>query len=252
METGAALQETLTVTIGDIEKTVTIGEDGTGSVNVAGLNVGHHIAVVSFAGDSTYQAISKDDGFDVIKATTVIESEDIVVTANVGQTMEFTLKDQNGVLLAGKTITLTFNGQTFERTSDENGKFTVEINMANQGTYTISASYAGEANYESATASYNVVVKPIATKLTVSDVTYGLSDTKYLTATLTAGDEPLANRIITFSLNGKTYTGRTNAQGVVRIAVSLTAKKTYSVVASYGGDTTYGSAMAIYKLKVTK
>ena len=97
-----------------------------------------------------------------------------------------------------------------------------------------------------------MVVKPIATKLTVVDVTYGLSETKYLTATLTAGDEPLANKIVTFSLNGKTYTGRTNATGVVRIAVSLTAKKTYSVVASYGGDTTYGSAMAIYKLKVVK
>ena len=249
---GNPLQDTLTVTIGDITKTVTIGEDGTGSVNVAGLNVGHYSAVVSFAGNDTYQATSKDDGFDVSKAATVIESEDIVVTANATETMVFTLKDSNGNLLAGKSITVSFNGQIYDLTTDSNGQIEMQIKMVNQGTYSITASYDGEANYEATTASFNVVVKPIAVKLTVTDVTYALSDTKYLTATLTAGDQPLANRIVTFSLNGKTYTGRTNAQGVVKIAVSLTAKKTYSVVASYGGDTTYGSAMAIYKLKVTK
>ena len=249
---GNPLQGTLSVKIGETTKPVEIGADGTGSVSFEGLDAGHYTAVVSFAGDETYKPTSSEYAFNVSKAQTSILSEDIVVTANVGQTMEFTLKDLNGNILAGKTITMTFNGQSFERTSDAEGKFTVEINMANQGTYTISASYAGEDNYEASSASYNVVVRPIATKLTVSDVTYGLSETKYLTATLTAGDEPLANKIVTFSLNGKTYTGRTNADGVVRIAVSLTAKKTYSVVASYGGDTTYGSAMAIYKLKVVK
>ena len=246
------MQDILTLTIGDMIKPVVIGEDGTGSVNVAGLNVGHYSALVSFAGNDTYQATSKDDGFDVIKATTTIESEDIVVTANATDTMVFTLKDSNGNLLAGKSIKVSFNGQIYDLTTDSNGQIEMQIKMVNQGTYSITASYDGEANYEAATASFNVVVKPIAVKLTVADVTYALSDTKYLTATLTAGDQPLANRIVTFSLNGKTYTGRTNAQGVVKIAVSLTAKKTYSVVASYGGDTTYGSAMAIYKLKVTK
>ncbi|WP_407462758.1 Ig-like domain repeat protein, partial [Methanobrevibacter sp.] len=249
---GNPVEGTLDVKVGETTKQVIIGTDGIGYVAFSDLTVGHYTATVSFAGDETYKPTSKEATFDVSKVGTVIESEDIVVTANVAGTMEFTLKDLNGNILAGRTVTLTFNGQTFERTSDEDGKFTVDINMANQGTYTISASYAGEADYEASTASYDVVVKPIATKLTVVDVTYGLSETKYLTATLTAGDEPLANKIVTFSLNGKTYTGRTNATGVVRIAVSLTAKKTYSVVASYGGDTTYGSAMAIYKLKVVK
>ena len=249
---GNVVEGTLTVKVGETEREVYIGADGIGYVAFSDLTVDHYTATVSFAGDETYRPTSKEATFDVSKVATVIESEDIVVTANVAENMEFTLKDSYGNILAGRTVTLTFNGQTFERTSDEDGKFTVEISMANQGTYTISASYAGEDNYEASSASYNVVVKPIATKLTVEDVTYGLSETKYLTAKLTVGDEPLANKIVTFSLNGKTYTGRTNSEGVVRIAVSLTAKKTYSVVASYGGDTTYGSAMAIYKLKVVK
>ena len=123
--------------------------------------------------------------------------------------------------------------------------------MANKGTYSISASFAGDDDYESTFAAFNVIVKAKASKLTVSDASFSLSSSKYVTATLTAGGVPLANKIVTFSLNGKTYSGRTNADGVVKVSVSLTAKKTYSVVATFNGDTSYGSAVATYKLKVT-
>ena len=211
---------------------------------------GHYTAVVSFAGNETYQATSKEAGFDVAKLKTSIESEDITVYATVGTEMVFTLKDAKGNVMLNKDIVVAFNGQTYSLNTGETGEVRVPITMANKGTYSISASYAGDENTEAAFATYNVIVKAKSTKLATAAATYSLSEAKYLTATLTAGGEPLANKIVTFQVNGKTYTGRTNAEGVVKVAVALTAKKTYSVVATFGGDNTYGTAVSTYKLKV--
>ena len=247
---GNPLQDTLSLTIGDTVKPIEIGEDGTGSVSVSDLVAGHYTAVVSFAGNETYQATSKEAGFDVAKLKSSIESEDITVYATVGTEMVFTLKDAKGNVMLNKDIVVAFNGQTYSLNTGETGEVRVPITMANKGTYSISASYAGDKNTEAAFATYNVIVKAKSTKLATAAATYSLSEAKYLTATLTAGGEPLANKIVTFQVNGKTYTGRTNAEGVVKVAVALTAKKTYSVVATFGGDNTYGTAVSTYKLKV--
>ena len=209
------------------------------------------IATFTDADGNKYVVDSNARTFEVGKLTTEISSEDITVYATVAKNMTFTLKDANGNVLAGKDIDVAFNGETRRMTTDDEGNIVVELNMTNKGSYSISASFAGDSNYESSFASYTVVVKAKATKLIVSDSSYSLSNTKYVTATLKAGDVPLANKVVTFSLNGKTYTGRTDASGVVKVAVALTAKKTYSVVVSFSGDSSYGTAVASYKLKVT-
>ena len=215
---------------------------GTYTLNIAGFTDEY---------ENSYVVGSNAAAFTVGKMTTNLESEDITVYATVAKNMTFTLKDANGNVLAGKEIDVAFNGETRKVTTDENGSIQVEVNMTNKGTYSISASFDGDGDYESAFASFNVIVKAKSTKLFVSDVSYSLSSNKYLIATLKSGDAPLANKIVTFQVNGKTYTGRTNADGLVKVAVALTAKKTYSVVATFSGDNSYGTAVASYKLKVT-
>ena len=219
---------------------------------LSNLAIGTHTVTAKYTGDSSYaDAESAPVVITVGKLATEIAGEDITVYATVGETIEFTLKDSNGNVLAGKEIVIAFNGVNTKVTTDSNGIAKLDINMANKGTYSISASFAGDDSYEASFASYNVVVKAKATKLTVSNTEYSLSGSKYLTATLTAGGEPLANKIVTFQINGKTYTGRSNANGEIKVPVALTAKKTYSVVVSFAGDSTYGTAVATYKLKVT-
>ena len=219
---------------------------------LSNLAIGTHTVTAKYTGDSSYaDAESAPVVITVGKLATEISGEDITVYATVGDTIEFTLKDSNGNVLADKEIVIAFNGVNTKVTTDSNGIAKLDINMANKGTYSISASFAGDDSYEASFASYNVVVKAKATKLTVSNTEYSLSGSKYLTATLTAGGEPLANKIVTFQINGKTYTGRSNANGEIKVPVALTAKKTYSVVVSFAGDSTYGTAVATYKLKVT-
>lgn len=215
------------------------------------LDVGQYTLTVTVPTQGDYSETTKAFNLEVVKSATHFEADDIVVYATVAKTICFTLKDSNGNVLADKSIAVLFDGKTYNLTTDSEGIIELEVNMANKGSYSISTSFTGDEDYESSVASFNVVVKTKATKLTVANEEYSISSTKYLTASLTSDGQPLANKIVTFAVNGKTYTGRTNENGLVNVAVSLTAKKTYSVVATFAGDSTYGTAVASYKLKVT-
>ena len=77
--------------------------------------------------------------------------------------------------------------------------------------------------------------------MTVPDKSYAASDnTKTLTATFKSENGGLiANKWITFTVNGKTYKTKTDENGVASVNVSLNKKGTYSFTAKYGGDSTY-------------
>ena len=90
-----------------------------------------------------------------------------------------------------------------------------------------------------------------ATKLTASKLTtYPLSDS-YLSVKLTnSKGNAISNQKITFKFNGKTYSAITNANGVAKVKVSLTSKKTYSATISYGGNDDYKSSTVKTKIIV--
>ena len=66
------------------------------------------------------------------------------------------------------------------------------------------------------------------------------SKSKKLTATLkTSSGKAIAKKKVTFKVNGKKYTGKTNSKGKVTVKVKLTSKKTYKVTVSFAGDSKY-------------
>ena len=89
------------------------------------------------------------------------------------------------------------------------------------------------------------------TKLTVSKLTtYPLSD-EYLAVKLTnSKGKAISNQKITFQFDGKAYTATTNANGIAKVKVSLTSKKTYSVTMAYGGNDDYKSSKTTTKIVV--
>ena len=82
--------------------------------------------------------------------------------------------------------------------------------------------------------------KLIATKLT----TYPLSDSYFSVKLVDSKGNSIANQKITFKFNGKTYAAKTNQNGIAKVLVSLSSKKTYSVSVIYGGSDDYRSSQA--------
>lgn len=92
-----------------------------------------------------------------------------------------------------------------------------------------------------------------ATTLTSSNLlTYSLYDGKSLSVVLKSGNSKLASKNIQIKLNGKTYSGKTNNQGLVKFKISLKTPKTYTAVIAFKGDKYYKASSKNVRITVKK
>ena len=89
--------------------------------------------------------------------------------------------------------------------------------------------------------------------MTVPNKSYkAAAKTKALTATFKTDKETVvAGKKVSFTVNGKTYSAKTNANGVATVNVSITAKGSYKVTAKFAGDSTYAAITKTATLKIS-
>ena len=131
----------------------TVGETD-GKVTFVGL--GTTVITASYAGDATHMASKNSYTINYGKVKTTMSWSATEVTANLGE--EFTaptlsLTADNVSILEGKTITYT--------STDENVAAFVDgtLMIGDEGTTTITATFAGDDTYAEASASYTLTVK---------------------------------------------------------------------------------------------
>ncbi|WP_296876743.1 Ig-like domain-containing protein [uncultured Methanobrevibacter sp.] len=176
----------------------------------------------------------------VNQTATSITASDLTATAKVAKTLSVTLKDADGKVLANKAVKVTVNGKTSTVTTDKNGVAKVNVNYAKAGTYYYTLSFLGDNDYKASMKAVKVTVNKQATKATFAKKTFKVKATKKLTFTLKdAKGKAIKGKKITFTVNKKTYTAKTNAKGIATVKVKLTKKGKYTAVAKFAGDTTY-------------
>ena len=250
---GNPLTGKINVTVGERteEANVTNGE---GSIEIRNLSADTYPVVANFQGNATHGASVGTNYFKVSRNGTQIIFEDMNTTAvapsdgKIGEWFYFTLKDANGRPLANTPMQIGFNGvvYTYEKDgicTDENGIAKLQINLGYRGDYTFAICYLGDENYKASFAVAKITVKEQTPTLTVPDMSYAIGEkTKTLTATFkTEYGNPIANKWITFTVNGKIYKGKTNENGIVSVKISIAKPGTYAVVANYVGDSTYNA-----------
>ena len=194
------------------------------------------------------------------KLATVIEYEDMTTTAidssiepGTGEYFKITLKDSDGKTLANKAVQFGFNGKIYNKTTNDQGVAELQINLQRADIYTFAVSFQGDDAYNGSFAVAKITVKKQTPSLTVPNKSYKASaKTKTLTATFkSASGKLVANKKVTFTVNGKTYTGTTDSKGVASVNVSLSTKKTYSFTAKFAGDNTYAAITKTAKLTIS-
>lgn len=186
-----------------------------GAVTLVG--VGTTVITVSYAGDATHKAAA-DASYKIIygKVNPTMTWSETEVAANLGETFTaptLSLKDGDEDILSGKTITYTSSEPTVAKVAEDG-----TVTLVDEGTTTITASYAGDDTYADVTASYTLTVtdpnKLVATFdfLNPSKYGYGVSDGSGKNsgdvpegATLTEGDVTLTNTVL--SGNGTRFFG---------------------------------------------
>ena len=165
---------------------------------------------------------------------------------NTGDAINYytvTLKDQNGNPIVNRTVNIGFNGKTYDRATDENGNAKLKLSLSYSDTFTFATYFFGDDRYTSA---FEVsIVKTVKKNcsLTAPEASFKYNaKTKTLKATLKdKNNKALANKKIVFTVNGKTYSGKTNSKGIASVKIKLSKKGTYTYTAKFAGDKTYNS-----------
>ena len=181
--------------------------------------------------DETGQIEVKDNQTEPIK--TSLESKDATVVK--GKELSITLTDENGTGIANKTITVELNKKSTKIQTDKDGIAKYEVN-ADPGTYTVRYSFEDD-GYAPCNASKELlVISTTKSKIQASDYTAYIGATNKFTVTLTVGGIPLEGRSITFKVNGKTYTKKTNSKGKATLNLKGLSRATYTITYTYAGE----------------
>ena len=211
----------MTVDIADIVKgenatiTVTIPEDGTGSVIVTingtdykgtvikgiakviipDLDEGTYKVVTFYTGDNKYDSMIVNGTITVNKNTrTTLIMDDVVKYFGGSQKLIAKLVDGFGNPIVNATVYFTINGRVYAKITDENGMASMGIGLV-PNEYKVSAVFNGTDDYDMATADATVLVK--STILGNDTTLYFLNGTKYVAKFLDSDGKALTNTTVT-------------------------------------------------------
>ena len=238
----------MTVDIADIVKgenatiTVTIPEDGTGSVIVTingtdykgtvikgiakviipDLDEGTYKVVTFYTGDNKYDSMIVNGTITVNKNTiTTLIMDDVVKYFRGSQKLTAKLVDAIGNPIANATVYFTINGKVYAKITDENGMASMGIGLV-PNEYKVNALFNGTKDHDKSTANATVTVK--STILGNDTTLYFLNGTSYVAKFLDSDGKALANTTVKFNINGVFYTRVTDENGMASLNIRLDPK----------------------------
>ena len=174
-----------------------------------------------------------------VLTNTQIKSNNLNILYQSAGTLTATLTDVNGIILPGKNIKITVGGNTYNKVTDNQGNVALKLSLA-AGTYKVTIAFEGDGEYAKYSASSKVTVSKVAPKLTSYVLTTYPVSNSYFKAKLTdSKGKALSNQKVTLKINGKNYSVKTDKNGIAKVKVSLTAKKSYSVVIKFAGNSNF-------------
>ena len=169
------------------------------------------------------------------------------------------LKDNDGNVLANKTVQIAFNGKIYNKTTDDQGRAGLQVNLANANTYTFAVSFQGDDEYNAAfiTSSKIVVTKKKTTIKATNKVFKAKTKTKKISVTLKTVKNKYdkktylkSGKKVTLKVNGKTFTAKINKKGVAKFTIKITKKGKYTARIKFAGDKTYNASSKTIKIRI--
>ena len=218
------------VDLNGVITTVKTNTKGQAKLSTVDLPSGTYTAIISYAGNAKYAPASTNITFATKIDTTisaVYDASNSVIVA--------TLTNAEGKALSSANVKVSFNGETTTVKTNSKGQVKVSAAGLPLGTYPATFSYAGNAKYNSASASIDVEVK---TKVIITDV-YGYQDKLVATLTNGATGDPIVNAYMEVEINGVIKTAKSDSKSQISIDTSDLGLTRYDVTISYGGNSRY-------------
>ena len=249
--------QNILVTIKDQTNTITTNTDGIASIEYTPTNNQTTTITATYKANKPYQENSTTIQITANKIDTqlTLTVSNNTPINNTPINITATLTDTTGNKLANQNITITAEDETFTLKTNDNGTITQTYTPKKVGTQTITATYSGDSQYINSTSTTNITVKKINTKLDlkVSNNTPINNTPINITVTLTdTNGNKLANQNITIKLSDKTFTVKTNNNGVATQTYTPTTLGIQTITVTYKGDSQYINSTATTSITVKK
>ena len=248
---GIAKQK-ITVKINGKTYTKTTNSKGQVAVNVKFAKLNTFKVTATYKGSKIYKKASASGKIKVAKTVTKITAPNVSVLPKQSKAYTIILKTSAGKTLSKQKITIKLNGKTYNKKTNSNGKASVSFKSAKEKVYAVSVSYKGTGIYKASKATGKITVSRIVTKIGGIDKTYAKDATKVFQITLTdKSGNVVSNQNVKMTVDGKTYSKKTNSAGKATVDVSSLKEGSYSIVTKYGGNGKYKASSKSNKITVT-
>ena len=172
---------------------------------------------------SSYNGLEVSNRINVSSSNTTIIGKDAhVIMDSINSNYTVTLVDVKGNPIGNKTVYFRYDNKQVTATTDKNGNATITISGLKNGDYNITYGFDGVEGYCSSSSSSILHVVNSTTILTGNDLTMVYNDGSEFKVKLTdLYGKPLANKIITFVINGIAYNRTTDFNGVASLNIRL-------------------------------
>lgn len=221
-------------------------ENGIAVIEIPNLDAGLYSANVTFHRGQYYNNPSQLVTFNVTKKDTklITPSRVISVTDGVnGYEYQFILKDVDGNALAGKEVSVSFNGKNQTVITDDMGWGTATLYANSEGAYNVLITFAGDCMYSPISQNGSVkLVKEKTSFIAPDRAVYVQQMSRGYTYSAILKDvngKALANKKVLFIFNGQKQVTYTDENGWATVKLTAVNAGTQSVIIRFAGDRYY-------------
>ena len=153
-----------------------------------------------------------------VKSNVSIDINDFEMYYKNGTKLTGKLLDNNSNPIINQTVSITINGILYNRTTDGNGTFKMNINL-DPNVYNFTVAYNGSDIYDKLSKNITVTINP--TIISEDLVKMYQNATRFYAKFTDSTGKALANTEVKFNIHGVFYTKKTNKDGVADLGIML-------------------------------
>ena len=246
----------VTVRLGGSTETATTDSNGLASFSTYGFEPNNYTVFITFDGDDIYK-----NAFASAKVTVLKKVQSKIFLRNalyfVTETkmVKVTLWDENNKPLAGKTVHIKAYDSVWSGVTDENGDALIRVGIG-FGDHPATVSFDGDSQYDASDRSgfIRVIKQTPSVMVRGADTQFKASDNNKIVKVHLRDRYNLALPVgskIVIKLNGQTYIGTTDIDGVAHIRISINYAGTFYAQVMFGGNTAYNAVTREVKFRIT-
>ena len=229
------------------------------SFTISALASGQHSIMATYGGDGSFSQNSAVTGLTVNKASTTTSLSSSANPSNFNQAVTFTATVSAVAPGAGAptgTVTFSEGGSSIgTATLDSTGAASFTTSSLAAGTHAITASYAGDANFNASTSTLSQIVGKSAATVTLNSSAnpsvFGQGVTFTITVAPASGSGTPTGAVM-LQDGGSTMSTLNLVNGQASFTTSSLAVGSHSITAAYNGDANFSAASSALSQTVAK